>query len=97
MPNSFPQTEEKGEFSYKFLVTDMNGIGTQQDQAWTSGPAPDSKGQFTVGLAVPLGEVPNLGFGRPDTFGEKEQALGTAAGMMEKGKDIVERLTKSSV
>lgn len=95
VPNSFPQTQEKQEFSYNFLITDMNGIGTQENQAWTSGQAPDTKGQFTVSLAAPLGDVPNLGFGRPDTFGEKEQALGTPTGMLEKGKDMVERLTKS--
>jgi Mn-containing catalase len=95
VPNSFPQVQEKQEFSYNFLITDMNGIGTQEGQKWTSGPAPDTKGQFTVSLAAPLGEVPNLGFGRPDTFGEKEQALGTPTGMLEKGKDMVERLTKS--
>ncbi len=97
VPNSFPQAQEKTEFSYKFIVTDMNGIGTQADQAWTSGPAPDTKGQFNVGLASPLGGVPNLGFGRPDTYGEKEQALGSATGMMQKGKDMLQRLTKDSL
>lgn len=96
VPNSFPQSQEKQEFSYNFLITDMNGIGTQEGQAWTSGPAPDTKGQFTVSLARPLGEVPNLGFGRPDTFGEKEQALGTPTGMLEKGKDLLNRVTKGS-
>ena len=95
VPNSFPQSKEKQEFSYNFIVTDMNGIGTQEDQRWTTGTAVDTKGSFTVSLAKPLGEIPNLGFGRPDTFGQKEQALGTATGMMEKGKDIVERMTKS--
>ena len=96
VPNSFPQSEEKKEFSYNFLITDMNGIGTQENQTWTSGPAPDTKGQFTVSLAQPMGEVPNLGFGRPDTFGEKEQSLGTASGMLNKGKDLVERLTHNN-
>jgi Mn-containing catalase len=93
VPNSFPQAEEKQEFSYNFLITDMNGIGTQENQRWTTGPSLDTHGQFTVSLARPLGEIPNLGFGRPDTFGEKEQAMGTPSGMLEKGKDMVERLT----
>ena len=94
VPNSFPQASEKGEFSYKFLVTSMEGIGTQENQPWTTGTAPDGHGQFNVALASPLGQVPDLGFARADTFGEKEQALGTPTGMVEKGKDLVERLTK---
>jgi Mn-containing catalase len=96
VPNSFPQSKENQEFSYKFLVTDMNGIGTQENQKWTTGAAPDGKGSFTVGLATPMGGVPDLGFGRPDTFGEKEQSSGTLSGMVEKGKDVVEKLTHSN-
>src|SRR5579875_1916321 len=95
VPNSFPQAEEKQEFSYNFIITDMNGIGTQEGQRWTTGPSIDGKGQFTVSLAKPLGEVPDLGFGRPDTFGEKDQALGTPTGFVEKGKDLINRMTKS--
>lgn len=60
----------------------------------TTGTAPDGKGQFKVELAAPLGGVPDLGFGRPDTFGEKEQSKGTVAGMLNKVKDGVDSLLK---
>jgi Mn-containing catalase len=88
VPNSFPQTEEKSEFAYNFLITTTEGVGTQEGQPWSSGPAPDGKGTFTHSIAQPLGEVPDLGFGRPDTFGQKEQSKGTAVGIVEKAKDI---------
>lgn len=92
VPNSFPQAKEKGDFSYNFIVTTTQGIGSQENQPWTSGPAPDGKGKFTVSLASPLGGIPDLGFGRPDTFGQKEQALGSAAGVVEKVKDMGQKI-----
>lgn len=96
IPNSFPQAEEKSEFAYNFLITTADGNpGTQAGQPWTTGTAPDGRGQFTSSVATPLGDVPNLGFGRPDTFGQKEQALGTAAGMVEKAKDIKEQVKQA--
>jgi Mn-containing catalase len=96
IPNSFPQAEEKGEFAYNFIITTTDGQpGTQADQPWTSGPAPDGKGTFTYSIAEPLGPVPELGFGRPDTFGQKEQAIGTPTGMVEKAKDIKDHLTQA--
>ncbi|MGI4755943.1 MAG: manganese catalase family protein [Janthinobacterium lividum] len=93
IPNSFPQSKEKSEFAYNFIVTTADGQpGTQAGQPWTTGVAPDGHGQFSATIASPLGEVPNLGFGRPDTFGQKEQAIGTATGMMEKVKDIKDHI-----
>ena len=92
IPNSFPQSQENQDYSYKFFITSTEGIGTQADQPWTSGQAPDGHGQFEPFIAKPLGEEPNLGFGRPDTFAQKEQTMGTATGLMEKGKDLVERV-----
>ncbi len=91
IPNSFPQSQEKSEVAYQFVITTMDGVGTQANQPWTSGPAPDGKGNFTSALATPLGPVPDLGFGRPDTYGQSEQALGSASGLLEKGKDLYER------
>ena len=93
VPNSFPQSKENGDYSYKFFITTTDGIGNQANQPWTSGPAPDGKGTFEPFIAGPLegaGE-PVLGFGRPDTYGQKEQANGTAAGLVEKGKDLVDQ------
>jgi Mn-containing catalase len=92
VPNSFPQSLENSDYAYNFFITATEGIGTQADQPWTSGPAPDGKGTFSTFINQPLGEEPNLGFGRPDTFGQKEQAAPTAAGLVEKGKDLVERV-----
>ncbi len=94
IPNSFPQAKEKSDFAYNFLITTTEGVGSQANQPWTSGPSPDGKSQFVSSIARPLGEEPNLGFGRPDTFGQKEQAPTSMAGMVSKGKDIVERLTR---
>ena len=97
IPNSFPQSKENQDYSYKFFITTTEGIGNQANQPWTSGPAPDGIGQFEPFIAGPLegaGE-PSLGFGRPDTFGQSEQALGTAAGLVRKGKDLVDKVKDS--
>lgn len=94
IPNSFPQEKENGEYAYNFFITTTEGIGTQAGQPWTSGKTPDGKSQFSSFIAQPLGEEPNLGFGRPDTFGQKEQAAGSLSGIVSKGKDMVERIIK---
>ena len=77
VPNSFPQSLENQEYSYKFFIqTTDKQVGDQEGQAWTSGTAPDGHGKFEPFIAGPLegaGEA-NLGPGRPDTFGQKEQA-----------------------
>ena len=94
VPNSFPQSKENNEFNYSFLITTLDGVGSQEGQPWTSGLAPDGKGTFNMKMAAPLGPVPDLGFGRSDTFGEKEQSNGSLTGMMQHGKDIFERVIK---
>lgn len=95
IPNSFPQSKENGEYAYNFFITTVGGEGTQAGQPWTSGKTPDGKNNFSTFIARPLGEEPNLGFGRSDTFGQKEQALGSATGLLEKGKDMLERTKKN--
>ncbi len=93
IPNSFPQSEENGEFAYNFFISAKDGDpGTQSGQPWTLGKAPDGHGKFSTFINKPMGEVPNLGFGRPDTFGEKEQSNGTAKGMVNKGKALIDRV-----
>ncbi len=94
VPNSFPQSMENKDFNYSFLITSTDGIGNQADQPWTTGTAPDGRGQLNVKIAAPLGHEPNLGFGRPDTFGQKEQSEGTAAGIVHRVKDAVSTITK---
>jgi manganese catalase len=95
IPNSFPQSEENLEFSYKFFISTLDGIGDQANQPWSSGPTPDGKGTFEPFIGRPMGEVPDLGFGRPDTFGQKEQALGSPVGLKEKGKDLLDKVKSS--
>jgi Mn-containing catalase len=94
VPNSFPQSMENQDYSYKFFITTTDKEpGNQADQPWTNGTAPDGHGQFEPFIAGPIhgaGE-PNLGFGRPDTFGQKEQAATTPSGMLEKGTDLLNR------
>ncbi len=92
VPNSFPQSQENKDFNYSFLITTTDGVGNQADQPWTKGTAADGKGEFNVQIAKPLGVEPNLGFGRPDTFGQKEQSAGTASGMANKVKDTISNL-----
>ena len=97
VPNSFPKSEEQQEFAFNFMINTTDGEpGTQANQPWTSGPTPDGGGEFEIFINRPLGEEPDLGFGRPDTFGQKEQAVGSATGMMEKGKDMLSRATRSA-
>ena len=97
VPNSFPASQQNNDFAYNFMISTVDGDpGSQQDQPWTSGTAQDGKGEFTLFINKPMGEVPDLGFGRPDTFGQKEQAVGSAAGLVSKGKDVVSKATKST-
>jgi manganese catalase len=95
VPNSFPIAKENHEFANKFFINTTDGEpGDQEGQPWTSGTTPDGREQFEAFIARPMGDEPNLGFGRPDSFGQKEQALGTPTGVIEKGKDMVTRATK---
>ena len=96
VPNSFPQSKENQEWSYKFFIqTTDKEVGNQANQAWTSGTAPDGHGKFEPFIAQPINGAgePNLGFGRSDTFGQKEQTATTMAGILERGKDLVNKVT----
>jgi len=72
IPNSFPQEQEKQEFSYNFFATAADGAPPMPGR-WTEGPAMDGKGQFSVFQNKPMGEVPNLGPARPDSGAETQQ------------------------
>ena len=72
-------------------ATSNGQIGNQANQPWTSGPTLDGRGTFEPFVNVPMGQEPHLGFGRPDSFGQKEQAIGTPTGMVEKVKDLASR------
>lgn len=72
IPNSFPQNLENQEFSYKFFST-LKDHEQPAAEPWTSGPAPDGVGIFSVFQNRPMGEEPVLGPARPDTYGQMEQ------------------------
>ncbi|HEY8612463.1 MAG TPA: hypothetical protein VIL69_14395, partial [Roseomonas sp.] len=75
IPNSFPQSEEKGEFAYAFFVHDTEGM--VPEGRWTNGPSLDGKGQFEAMISKPLGEVPQLAPARPDGGAQVEQTMTT--------------------
>ncbi len=79
MPNSFPQSQEAQEYSYKFFATEVNHAPPQAGR-WTQGPSPDGKGEFTVFQNTPMGEEPVLGPARENSGAQAEQ-IGKPAGM----------------
>ncbi|MBN8872877.1 MAG: manganese catalase family protein [Rhodospirillales bacterium] len=72
IPNSFPQAQEKQEFSYTFFGTNREGM-PPPDGRWTQGRSLDGNGQFNVRQAEPLGDEPVLGPARPDSGAQAEQ------------------------
>ncbi len=72
IPNSFPQTEERTEFSYAFFATGVDGSPPPEGR-FTSGPSLDGKGTFSVFQNRPMGEEPVLGPARPDSGAQSEQ------------------------
>jgi len=72
VPNSFPQSQEKTDFSYSFISTNIDGSGTPAGR-WTEGPSLDGKGEFRVLKAEPYGDEPKLGPPVPEGHAQKEQ------------------------
>jgi len=70
--NSFPQEQEKGEFSYAFVNTFVDGIYPETGR-WCEGQSLDGKGEFSMVDAAPLGEEPQLAPPRPDAGAQAEQ------------------------
>jgi Mn-containing catalase len=73
IPNSFPQEEEKQEFSYAFL-------GFQADRSdpvagrWSEGRSADGKGEFkAIPMTEALGQKPVLGPAKPGGGAQVEQ------------------------
>lgn len=71
VPNSFPQEMEDQENNYNFYATSVDG--TFPEGRWTSGPAVDGRGEFTVFQNKPLGQEPVLGPARPDSGAQGQQ------------------------
>jgi Mn-containing catalase len=103
IPNSFPQEQEKQEFSYAFLTTAVDG-GPRPEGRWSSGPSIDGRSEFRIEPAQPLGEEPLLSGPPPQAYAQTEQLEGgpgqspqvgsqrpeqQGGGMMDKVKDAV--------
>ncbi|WP_188612962.1 manganese catalase family protein, partial [Chelatococcus reniformis] len=72
IPNSFPQDQENQQFSYVYLGHMADG--SIPEGRWSSGQAPDGRGQFTKARSQPLGEKPVLARARPDGGAQLEQS-----------------------
>ncbi|MDJ1469566.1 manganese catalase family protein [Cytophagaceae bacterium DM2B3-1] len=77
IPNSFRQTQEKQEFSYTFVSTNIADGASQQGQRWSSGTSIDGKGQFIFEKAQPYGEEPVLNPPKPEGHAQVEQMEGS--------------------
>lgn len=73
IPNSFPQSKEKQEYSYAFFSTRADGATPLMRSRFTQGPSVDGKGEFSVFKNVPLGGEPKLAPGPDAAHGQKEQ------------------------
>jgi len=72
IPNSFPQEEEKQDFSYAFLGFTL-GDENPAPGRWAEGNSIDGKGEFKATPMAPLGEKPVLGPAKPKSGAQKEQ------------------------
>ena len=86
VPPDFPQEQEKQEFAYEFFVHSDGEV--PENARWTSGPSVDSKGEFSVRQAEPMGEVPELApaEARPELHSIPIPAAG---GLLRKAKDAI--------
>jgi len=78
IPNSFPQEQERQEYSYVFLGSAANGE-PPPDGRWTQGNSLDGKGQFSMRQNQPLGQEPVLGPAR-DASGAQAEQIGSTRG-----------------
>ncbi|GGF66190.1 catalase [Paracoccus acridae] len=72
IPNSFPQSQEKTEFSYAYLGFQADGSAPVPGR-WGEGPSIDGKGTFTTGKLQPSDQKPDLGMARPGSGAQAEQ------------------------
>ena len=73
IPDSFPQEEEKSEFSYAFLSTSTTDGPPPPEGRWSSGPSLDGRGEFHTEIAKPLGGEPLLSKPTPEAYGQRGQ------------------------
>jgi len=87
IPNSFPQSEENTDFSYGFMSTMRMRDGDTSEGRWTAGRSMDGKGEFSVIVGEPLGQVPQLAPPHPRGHAQMEQMTG--GGIIDKAKRLV--------
>src|SRR5918998_4531004 len=85
IPNSFPQGEEKAEFSYAFFV--HNKAKDVPEGRWTQGQSLDGKGQYKPMVSEPLGEEPTLQKPRSGSGAQTDQ-MGTGASIAAAANDL---------
>jgi Mn-containing catalase len=72
IPNSFPQEQEKTDFSYVYLGFQNDGSEPAGGR-WSEGASIDGKGEFTTRVMEPLGGEPKLGPAKPNSGAQSEQ------------------------
>ncbi|MCW1411849.1 manganese catalase family protein [Rhizobium sp. 1AS11] len=73
IPNSFPQEQEKPEFSYTFLGFQADGSDPVAGR-WSQGSSIDGKGEFnSMPMTAALGQKPVLGPAKPNSGAQTEQ------------------------
>ena len=75
VPNTFPQSKEKEEWSYVFLNSNVDG-SINLNGRFTEGPSLDGKGTYSIVQNRPLGEEPSLAPGPSAAHAQKEQMTG---------------------
>ncbi|HWH15064.1 MAG TPA: manganese catalase family protein [Miltoncostaeaceae bacterium] len=92
IPDSFPQEQENQEFSYSFMTTTVDGGPPPPEGRWTQGPSIDTKGEFHMERAAPLGGEPMLAPPIPQGHAQTAQMSG-APGAGDQG--IVDTVRKA--
>ena len=87
IPDSFPQAQEKQEFSYAFISTGIPGT-PQTEGRWTSGKSLDGNGEFSQIKAEPYGDKPKLAPPVPQGYAETQQ-MASGSGILNKIVDAV--------
>jgi Mn-containing catalase len=75
IPNSHPQSEEHGQFSYVFLDTRV-GDALPLEGRFTAGPSLDGKSEFSISMAEPHGREPELAPPVPGGGAQLEEMAG---------------------
>jgi Mn-containing catalase len=78
IPNSFPQEQENGEFSYTFLTYGVDGVAPPEGR-WSAGASIDGRGEFRSQPAQPLADEPVLSSPAPAAHAQTEQMDGSAS------------------